>query len=275
MVVAGHAGTDRGDVGRQVLGTAERVDVRGGRGERGRRALHDVDAAQEGQHRQPAGVPGGAAGGQHVIRPGEVVAERHGGVRAHEDGAGVADPGRQGAGIVGLDLQVLRRPGVGDGESGVEVVHEHAGGLAVQGLAHPFPVAGGCQPRGQRLLGAVGEAGVGGDQQARGQRVVFRLGDQVGGDEVRRGRVVRDDRHLGRAGLRVGADGAEQQPLGGRHVHIAGPGDDIGGRAVGGAVGEHGDRLRTARRVYLLHAEQGAGGEHGRGGQPAVSGLRR
>jgi hypothetical protein len=51
MLAAGHAGADGGDVGGQVLGPAERVDVRGSRGERRGRALHHVDTAQEGQDR--------------------------------------------------------------------------------------------------------------------------------------------------------------------------------------------------------------------------------
>ena len=58
-----------------------------------RGVLDDVDAAQEGLHRQAAGVPGAAAGGQHVVGPGAVVAERDRRVRADEDGAGVAHPG--------------------------------------------------------------------------------------------------------------------------------------------------------------------------------------
>ena len=57
-----------------------------------RRVVDDVDAAQERLHRQPAGVPGAAAGGQHVVGPGAVVAERDRRVRADEDRAGVAHP---------------------------------------------------------------------------------------------------------------------------------------------------------------------------------------
>ena len=53
--------------------------------------LDDVDAAQERLHRQATGVPSRAAGRQHVVRPGEVVAERDRRVGTDEDGAGVAD----------------------------------------------------------------------------------------------------------------------------------------------------------------------------------------
>jgi hypothetical protein len=84
--------------------------------------------------------------------------------------------------------------------------------------------------------------------------------------------VVGDDRDLGRAGLGVGADGAEQQPLGRRDVDVARAGDDIRGRAVRRAVGEHGDRLGAAGRVHLGDAEQRARGQHGRMRQAAVPG---
>ena len=42
--------------------------------------------------RQPAGEPGGAAGRQHVRRPGRVIAQGHRRVMAQEDRAGVVDP---------------------------------------------------------------------------------------------------------------------------------------------------------------------------------------
>src|SRR5699024_12690520 len=35
-----------------------------------------LDRLQVGVHPEPAGEPGGAAGGQHVVRPGDVVTER-------------------------------------------------------------------------------------------------------------------------------------------------------------------------------------------------------
>jgi len=91
---------------------------------------------------------------------------------------------------------------------------------------------------------------------------------QVGG-------VVGDDRHLGRAGLAVGTDHAAEHALGRGHVDVARAGDDVGRRAVFRAVGEHGQRLRTADRVHLGHAEQRARGEHGRMRQAAVAYLRR
>src|SRR5580704_15710362 len=78
---AGYARADRADVGGEVLGPAERVDVRGGQRQGRGVVLHHVDAAQERQDRQAGGMPGGAAGGQHVVGAGQVVTQRDRGVR--------------------------------------------------------------------------------------------------------------------------------------------------------------------------------------------------
>ena len=81
------------------------------------------------------------------------------------------------------------------------------------------------------------------------------LSDEVGRDEHRVGRVIRDDRDLGRAGLGVDSDPAAQQPLGGCDVHVARPAHHVGGGAAGRSVREHRDRLGAADRVHLVHAE--------------------
>ena len=81
--------------GGQVLGAAERGHVRQRGGERVPAALHHVDQPQERQHGQAGGVPGRAAGGQHVVRARQVVAERDRRERAGEDRARVAHPAGQ------------------------------------------------------------------------------------------------------------------------------------------------------------------------------------
>jgi hypothetical protein len=116
--------------------------------------------------------------------------------------------------VLGLDLQVLGRPGVRHGQRRVEAVHQHAGGLPGQRGLDPLPVPRAGHPGGQRPGHPAGQPVVGGDQQAGGQRVVLGLGDQVRGDHAGVRGVVGDDRDLGRAGLGVGADRAHQQPLG-------------------------------------------------------------
>ncbi len=55
-------GPHRGTVGRQVLGVGQGADVVGHLAQGRLVVVDDVDAAQEGLHRQPAGVPGAAAG---------------------------------------------------------------------------------------------------------------------------------------------------------------------------------------------------------------------
>ena len=171
---------------------------------------------------------------------------------------------------------MLRCPHIGDRQRGGGVVHEHAGGLPGQGGLHRVAVPGRGDLRAQFGVGALGEPWVGGDEQARGQRAVLGLRDQVGREEPRVGGVVGDDRDLGRARLGVHSDGAGQQPLGRGHVGVARPGDHVHRSAVGGAVGEHGDCLGAACRVHFFDAEQRAGGQDGRCGQAtAVPAGRR
>ena len=103
---------------------------------------------------------------------------------------------------------------------------------------------------------------------------MFGLADEVGGQVGGVGGVVGDDADLGGAVLPVDADLALQDALGGGDVHVAGAGDHVDGRALTGAVGEHGERLRAAGRVHLGDAEQGAGGQHRRVRQAAELALR-
>ena len=67
----------------------------------------------------------GAAGGQHVVHAGHVVAEHGGRVRTAEHGTGVADLGDEHLGVGAHELQVLGRDRVGDGDRLRRVVDEH------------------------------------------------------------------------------------------------------------------------------------------------------
>ncbi len=87
--------------------------------------------------------------------------------------------------------------------------------------------------------------------------------------------VVGEDRDLGRAGLGVHPDQAAQQPLRRGHVDVARPGHDVHRRAAGRPMGEHRDRLSSARGVDLVHAQQRAGGEDHRMRQATELRLRR
>ena len=120
--------------------------------------LDDVDAAQEGLHRQAAGVPRAAAGGQDVVGPGAVVAQRHRRPGADEDRPGVAHARRDLAGVAGLDLQVLGGVGVDDPQPRVDVVDQDDAGLgAVERRADPVGVLGGRDLTGHELEDGVGE----------------------------------------------------------------------------------------------------------------------
>jgi hypothetical protein len=104
---------------------------------------------------------------------------------------------------------------------------------------------------------------------------VLGLADQVGGDVRGVGGVVSEDGDLGGPRLGVDADAPLEQPLGGRHVHVAGARHELDRGALLGAVREHRDRLGAACRVHLLDPQQGTGREHGGVRQAAEVALRR
>ncbi len=210
-----------------------------------------------------------------MVGAGRVVAERDRGVPAEEDRAGVADLRGDRVRVAGLDLQVLGRVGVDDGQALLQVVDQDEAGLpAAEGLGHPLRVLGPGDLGLQLGLDRVGELHRGGDQHRARGRAVLGLADQVGGDLRRVGGVVGEDGDLGRSGLGVDADPAREVALGGGHVDVAGAGDHVHRLALLGAEREHRDRLGAADRVHLGDAEQGARGQDGRV-HPAAEGLLR
>ena len=267
---------DRGTVARQVLGLGERDHVVGDLRQRRARVVHDVHGLHERTHREARGVAGAAGRREHVVGAGAVVAQRHRGERAEEDRPGVADPGRPGGGVLGLDLEVLGGVGVDHGEALLEVVDQHDRGLlAGQRGADPLGVPGHRHLLVELGLDVGGEPLGRGHQHRGGGRVVLGLGDQVGRHERGVGGVVGQDPDLGRAGLGVDADDALEQPLGGHRVDRARPGDQVDLATRPGAVGEHRDGLGTADGVHLVDAEQRARGQDRRVREPAVVLLRR
>ena len=263
-------------MGGQVLSVGERHHGVASREQGGLVVLDDVDAAQERLHRETARVAGAATGGQHVVGPGGIVAERHGAVLADEDRACVVHPCRDLGGILGLDLEVLRGVGVDDTKTCLEVVHQHDRRLlACEGRADPLGVfrCGGL--RFELVLDGVRKLQVGGDEDGRGDRVVLGLADQVSGEDRGAGGDVGEDRDLGGAGLGVDGDPAAEQALRGDDVDVAGAGDH---RRLGTglrAKGEHRDRLRAADGIDLVDAEHRAGREDPVVRQAAVVALRR
>ena len=216
-------------VRRQVFRGGQRDHPAGGLAQRVLGVLDEVDAAQEGLHREPGGVPRAAAGGQHVVRPGAVVAERHRRPRPDEDRPGVADPQRDLAGVRGLDLQVLGGVGVDDREPVGDVADQDRAGLRAgeRGAdALGCLVAATCCSSSASTASASASRG---DQHRRRRRVVLGLGDQVRRDVHRIGRVVGEHGDLGGPGLGVDPDQAAQQPLGRGEVGVARAGDHVDG----------------------------------------------
>ncbi len=179
-------------------------------------------------------------------------------------------------GVGRLDLQVLGGVGVDDPEPVVEAGHQHDARLrAGERLGDALGMPRGGDLAGKLLLDGLGERLAGGDQHGGGDHVVLGLADQVGGDVDGVGGVVGEHGDLGRARLGVDADAPLEQALGGGDPDVAGTGDHADRGALLGAVGEHRHRLGAAHGVHLVDAEQRAGRQDGRVGQPSEAGLRR
>ena len=114
----------------------------------------------------------------------------------------------------------------------VEVLDEHVGALVGQGGLDPLAVPGRRHLLAQLDVDGVEQLDAVAHQQAGGLRVVLGLGDQVGGDVRRIGVRVGQDADLGRAGLGVDPAAALDQPLRGRDVDVARPGDEVDRRAA-------------------------------------------
>ena len=138
--------------------------------------------------------------------------------------------------------------GVDDHQPGVEVVDQDDAGLPPgQRRPDPLDVLGRRDLPLQLDVDRVGQRLAVGHQDGRGQRVVLGLADQVGGDVHRVGRVVGQDRDLGRAGLGVDADQALERALGRGDVDVARPGDQVDRRAEQ-LAGSPAPRSRARRR---------------------------
>ena len=202
---------DRRAVRGQVLRLGERHHVVGDVGERVPRVVDDVDAAQEGLHGQAGGVAGAAAGGQHVVGAGRVVAERDRRPGADEDRAGVAHPVGDGGGVArsgspGARRRTRRRPRRPSSTPSTRTIADCRPASAGAIRSSTCLVAATC---GSSSLSTASASSDGvGDEDGGGQRVVLGLADQVGGDVHRVGGVVGEDRDLGGAGLGVDADPA-------------------------------------------------------------------
>ncbi len=207
-------------------------------------------------------VTRGAAGGQRVVRAGNVVADGLGGPLAHEDGAGVADGAELLHGAVEVQLKMLGRDDV-DGLNGLGhgvadddeplVSKGSRGDFGARGLLH-VALDGG--------LHRVGIGRVERDQVAACQRIVLGLRHQIDGDHRRVGRLIGHDAHLRRTGDHVNPHVAGNDLLRSGNECVARAGD-LGDRLDRlGAVGQRGHGLRASDGVDFRNARQAACFEH-------------
>ena len=177
-----------------------------------------------------------AAGGQHVVRPGDIIADRFGRMAAEEHAARMADLGEQRFGIVDRELDMFGGKAVGQGRRlGQQVVDHDDHAVLVPAVARGH--AGGrawrhCTSTRSSTCAAKSASSVIRIDWLDG--IVLGLAEQVGGDPVGIVLAVGDDQDFARPGDHVDADHAVELALGFGDPGIAGAGDDI-------------DRLRSAR----------------------------
>ena len=139
--------------------------------------------------REPRGPAGGAAGRQHVRRPGGVVARGHRRVMAQEDRAGVGQPRQQPLRVGRRDVQVLRRDQVGERDRLVLVADQDERPEPLQAVAGQAAPAQSAELVLQGRGDLVDQVRLPGDQDA-GARRMLGLADQVGGDVPRAGPIA-------------------------------------------------------------------------------------
>ena len=141
-----------------------------------------------------------------MVGTGHVVAQRHRGVRAAEDGTGVLDALDDSIGILGLNLKVFGGVGVGRVDGLVKTVGQHDGRLgAGQRRVDALGVLGTRHAVLEVLLHLVGNLGGVGEQHGTGELIMLGLADEVGGQQARVGGFIGDDADFSGAGDRVDA----------------------------------------------------------------------
>ena len=236
-------------------------DRRPRRGERcGSRA--DVDLghrAAEVARRERRGEARGAAGRQHVVGAGDVVAERRRAVEAHEQAAGAADLRRERLDLGSDQLQVLGREARWRARS-------------PRGRRRPSTIANAASPTVGRSTTSCSSVVASASQTAcDGAAATTRLPSPCSAcasmsSAARRSSsspaaASSSDQQVAGAGEAVDADARRELALGLLDVQVARADDHVDARDAVGAVGERGDRLGAAHAVHALDAAQAAGAE--------------
>ena len=208
-------------------------------------------------HAQRAGEAGRAAGGQGVVGPGEVIAQRLRDVPPQEDAARIFDLVQHAEGVLHADFQVLGCDDVAGFNGLVEVGAEDD--LAV--VVHAGPGNGGAGQLGnlnfQLRLHGLGQRLAVRHKDGAGQLVVLGLAQQVGRHPRGVAAAVRQHQNLAGACDHIDAHLAKNFPLGGGNVDVARAHDLIHRRDALGAVGQRRHGLRPAGLENFSHARRG------------------
>ena len=132
---------------------------------------------------QGRGEPRRAHGRQDMVRPGKIIAGRFRGVGTEKNRAGMADMGKLRPGIGNHQLEMLDGDTVGQLDRLFEVIGNQDHPAVGKGLPGNFLDGKAPATAVQvRLSTASAKRFMGGDQDRQGQRIVFGLGQHIGGD---------------------------------------------------------------------------------------------
>ena len=197
-----------------------------------------------------------------MVRAGAVVAQRFGGVAAHEDRTGMADLRQPALRVSDRQLQVLRRNAVGNHHGFIHVGHLDQCATALQRGADDLGTLHGRQQAVDAGLDGVEEGGIRADQDRLGIFVVLGLGEQVHGDPVRIGLAIAHHQDFRRAGNHVDAALTEHMALGGGHIDVAGADDLVALRHALGTVGQCGYGLCATDAEHAVNAGHAGSGQY-------------
>ncbi len=238
----------------ESLGSRDRIDVRCKLRRRLGGNLHGGDLAAENAGAERAGEAAGAAGRQHVVGAGYVVAEGGRAIATDEDAAGGRTPSASRAASSSKQLKVLRGEGVGEFDRVAEIGdldqrQWRIGDISRSAAAcsSPSATASSTPPRPPR--------------RPAGSRRRARPGRRDRGpptrDLCRRRQPPSAPREPARSRCRQSGDGA----LGLAHPGVAWAGDHVDRADRLGAMGEREDRLGAAHRVDLVDPTELGGGK--------------
>ena len=186
--------------------------------------------------------------------PRHIVAQNFVGELAEKDNPRVADFARPAPRVFDGEADMLRREMVGDADGFVQVIHHRDDSAPVRRRPRHRLAAQAREAPFHFVRDALGERLRKADQDGRCQRVVFGLGEKIGGAQRGVGGVVRDDERLGRTVKPIHSDVSVNQLFGERDEYVAGPADHVRFGDGFRSVSHRRHRLRAAYAEYSVHA---------------------